>query len=316
MRLGLVVASLSVFLALPSFSSDLRFERLPETFPVAEAIATLSERIPDIAAQRQIRQAQGKVRPTVIRNDSSDDALVFPAAGSVRGGGGTFFRSDITLVSMMDEPHDVIAIWLPRGGGANPGVRITLPANDEEYLPVTVEDFVGTVFGLENALGSILVYAANPDGSPDEFSFIDGYSRIWTSQPPPPARPDCTGLGSVSQDFPPVRFADSISDFFAFAWGLRQDTAFRTNAGVVNLDATSARSFTIRAEGSTGVVWETDVTVPPLALVQVSLPTGQNFGHVYVAFEPYDEADYAWSGYASTVDNGTGDGWVSHAKQP
>lgn len=316
MRLGLAVVFLSLFLALPAFSSDLHIERLPDTFPVEEAIATLSERIPEVSAKRQPRKAHGKIRPTVIRDDSADDALVFPAAGTVRGGGGTFFRSDVTLVSMMDEPHDVVAIWLPRGGGANPAVRITLPANDEEYLPVTIEDFVGTVFGLENVLGSVLVYAANPDGSPDEFSFIDGYSRIWTSQPPPPARPDCTGLGSVSQDFPPVRFADSISDFFAFAWGLRQDAAFRTNAGVVNLDAENPRSFTIRAEGSTGARWETDVTVPPLAMVQVPLPVGEDFGHVYVAFEPFDEEDYAWSGYASTVDNGTGDGWVSHAKQP
>src|SRR5438067_13596736 len=65
------------------------------------AQVTLAEHVAQFrAAQAQVHSESG-THPSVINLDGAASALLFPAAGSVVGSGGTFFRSDVSLVNYL-----------------------------------------------------------------------------------------------------------------------------------------------------------------------------------------------------------------------
>src|SRR3982751_1666434 len=55
------------------------------------------------------------VRAQTVGDNRSARYFIIPAAGSVAGGNGTFFRSDVTLINYADTPEDVIALFWPAG---------------------------------------------------------------------------------------------------------------------------------------------------------------------------------------------------------
>ena len=111
--------------------------------------------------------------------------------------------------------------------------------------------------------------------------------------------------------FPPVDLTDSIGSLTAYALGLRQDADYRTNVGIVNLDSV-AHTWTISIYGllATGSF---RVSVAPCSITQAALPTG-TFGDLFLTLKS-DGYGFWWSAYGASVDNATGDGWVSHAAQ-
>src|ERR1051325_3548517 len=82
-----------------------------------------------------------------VGDNRSSRFFIIPAAGSVAGANGTFFRSDVTLINYSALPEDVIAVFWPNGQSTTPsvaaGVRITLPAEKA----VTYIDFAASVLG-------------------------------------------------------------------------------------------------------------------------------------------------------------------------
>jgi hypothetical protein len=93
---------------------------------------------------------------------------------------------------------------------------------------------------------------------------------------------------------------------------MRHDTAYRANVGIVNLDE-SPKTFTVAIIGTAGNT-QFQVTVDGISMKQVPVPAG-NYGNVLVAVTPTANG-FWWSAYAASVDNITGDGWVSHSSQP
>src|SRR6476661_138774 len=65
----------------------------------------------------------------VIPRSAAPQILV-PAAGSVAGGNGTFFHSDITIVNYRSAEQLISLQWLPQtvSGNAIPAQRLTIPA--------------------------------------------------------------------------------------------------------------------------------------------------------------------------------------------
>jgi hypothetical protein len=228
--------------------------------------------------------------------------FIIPAAGSVAGANGTFFRSDVTLINYSAAPEDVIAVFWPNGQSTTPsvaaGVRITLPA----AKAVTYIDFVASVLG-KSGLGSILFFGVQGT-SLDIDAAIDGLSRIYTKQP--------NSDGTVSQEFPPVDVYNLLVADTSASLGLRQDASYRTNFGIVNAEKVPHTvKVTAIGERATSSV---TVTVPAYGMVQQSIPAG-DYGALTVAFDITDSggASIAWVAYASSTDNITGDGWVSIA---
>lgn len=308
MKLSRVVpALLAVALAASAFADDANF--VPMARPDG-APATVREAVQQLVAHVHATRtptvkkahAPGRIAPNVIEFETADTAFIIPAAGSVPGANGTFFKSDLALGNFSNVTQNIGVGWLVTGqNNANaPLSYFTVPANTIAQL----NDFVGQTLK-KSGLGALLVIAYDSAGtSPDDNAIIDGFSRIWTPQP--------GSAGTVSQSFPSVSIIDSTDNDPAFAIGLRQDANFRTNVGVVNLD-TAAHTWTVTSLANNAT---TTMTVQPFSLGQTGVPASfaSSTGALAVQFVP-DATGILWSAYASSVDNITGDGWVSRATQ-
>ncbi|HEX3580907.1 MAG TPA: hypothetical protein VH087_04035 [Thermoanaerobaculia bacterium] len=245
---------------------------------------------------RQWREARQQVRAQVISVDWDTYAFVIPAAGSLPGNFGTFFRSDFALSNSRSTPQRISVGWIARGvnNGSSPVQYFTLPASTVDFE----HDFVASVLG-KSGLGSVIVIAVDSAGNIDTSASIDCFSRIYTTQP--------STNGTMSQDFPAIDLKDNLAT--SYAYGLRQDANFRTNVGLVNVYG-DPQQFTVRVIGIFGSTTFT-VNVQPYSMDQVALPTG-NWGDLSLQVSTSLSNFNWWTAYGSTVDNRTGDGWVSH----
>jgi hypothetical protein len=277
-------------------------DRIPEPPGRVRTISDAAAQIHDLIAAHTSSNQHGGISQNVISLDNRDSAFLFPITGSVAGANGTFFRSDVTISNYRSITQNISVAFLVQGQDNRAGLlqRFTIPANTTAAL----NDFVGVTLQ-KSGLGAVMVFADDPLGSVDASGRIDGASRIWTPQAG-------TSNGTVSQSFDAVSLIDSIGSLTAFVIGLKQNSAFRTNVGVVNLDSV-AHTWTIRSV-ATGVI--TTVTVQPLSVSQVGLAAGSASasGAVTLTMQS-DGFGFYWSAYGTSVDNVTGDGWVERAKQ-
>ena len=273
---------------------------------VAQAPATLQSiegprgTVGDMVAE--LTRSRSNVRTKVVNADTTNSAFLFPAAGSVQGAGGTFFKSDGMLVNHRNASQRITMGWIAQG--VNNASRPVVPFQLNAVTPYTLEDFVTTSLH-ESGLGAVLVSGTLASGNADSNALLDGFSRIWTPQP--------GAQGTVSIAFPSISVLDSLGNAFAYAIGLRHDAGFRTNVGIVNLD-NQAHTWTVSVNGQTGLMTSFSVTVEGISMRQVSIPAGE-YKILLIALAP-DVNGFWWSAYAASVDNITGDGWVSHAAQP
>lgn len=221
--------------------------------------------------------------------------LILPAAGSVAGGNGTFFRSDITIINFANRAQQVELRWVPRVGDTASVRTITIAA----LSGIGSEDFVTTVLG-EQGLGSIIVTGLTDTGAPDTTARLFASDRIWTNEP--------GSIGTTSQSFnvvPPSTSAVSQQAIF----GIHRDSHYRANVGIVNLDA-STQTFviTVATSSATPVQESYTVTLPPMTMQQVSLLSG-TAPLTQVNVVRSGGASSSWLTYGSSVDNTTGDSW-------
>ena len=255
--------------------------------------------------EQQRAAAVNRIKPAVVSVDWTLEAFIIPAAGSVAGSNGTFFKSDVSIANRRSVSQVIEVGFLSRGvnNGSKPTKKFTIPANT-----TTIDnDFIGLVLG-ESGLGTLLVVAVTglQAGAPiDDNAEIDGFSRIWTPQPIQPGA--TTSIGTVSQAFESIDIEDNLAT--SYGYGLKQDANFRTNVGLVNLNSTP-NTFTVNVVGTSGNTQLTQ-TVQPFSMEQPSLPGG-TWGDLYLRISSAPSNFNWWSAYGTTVDNRTGDGWVSH----
>lgn len=265
---------------------------LPLSGAGLERLATPPETLAEVVVSWQTADAH---RAQVISVDWATYAFVIPAAGSLPGANNTYFRSDVTLSNRRNVPQIISVAWIARGvnNGSAPVQSFSLPAN----TAVIEHDFVARILA-RSGLGSIVVIARDYAGGIDTAAQIDGFSRIWTNQP--------NASGTVSQTFPAIDVEDNLAT--SYGYGLRQDEQYRTNVGFVNLYGTT-QTFSVSVVGlSRSASFST--TVQPYSMEQVPLPAG-NFGDLYVRVTSGANFNW-WTAYGTSVDNRTGDGWVSH----
>jgi hypothetical protein len=175
----------------------------------------------------------------------------------------------------------------------------TRSSSRSREAPLTEEDFVGRLLG-KSGIGALLIVARDSQGNVDDFARIDGFSRIWTRQP--------NSNGTVSQEFTAIETKDKLVT--AYAYGLRHDENYRTNVGAVNI-WDSPNTFTVQVRGTRG---NTTLTIPVQAysMDQVSLGAGI-YGNLFLQVDSDLGNLNWWTVYGTSVDNISGDGWVSHA---
>lgn len=248
-------------------------------------------------ADELARKSHG-LRPKVIGLDTSDNVFIFPAAGSVQGAEGTFFKSDVTIMNHRATDQRISVGWIAQG--VNNSSRPLQHFNLTAGTPFALADFVTNALH-ESGLGAILVTGETSTDAVDQDATLDGFSRIYTRQP--------GSTGTVSLSFPAISILDSIGPVAAYALGMRQDAAYRCNVGIVNLDS-AAHTWTVTIIHA-GTPTSFSVTVDGTSMRQVPLPAG-TYGDVLLTLTA-DASAILWSAYAASVDNVTGDGWVSHA---
>ena len=298
LRLSLIAAALVLF-PLVAQAQILRVvEEAPRAMErPAGAPATLGE---------ALKAFRSTVHSEVIFGEIHDDAFVIPISGNAPGSNGTFFRSDLTIANYR-ATSQVVGIGFMAAGVDNtnaPLTYLTISANTS----TAYNDFVGSQLN-KTGLGAILVFGFTAvSGSTDSSAELDGFSRIWTPCP----TTACPAGGTVSQTFDAVDLHDSLGSLTAYVLGLKQSSDYRTNVGIVNFDNVQ-HTWTIRSL-FTGAV--TTITVPPISVVQsgVAAGSGSALGNLALTLNS-DGFGFYWSAYGTSVDNKTGDGWVSRAKQ-
>jgi len=257
---------------------------------------TVGQRVDQLREVHQRRAQLRRAVPNVVSVDWEMDSFIIPVAGSIQGGNGTFFKSDVSIANRRLATQLISVGFLVRGQN-NAGVTMHRYSIDANTTTIT-RDFIASQLGT-SGLGTLLVIAIDANGNTDDNAEIDGFSRIWTPQP--------GSAGTVSQSFEAIDLEDNLAT--SYGYGLRQDASYRTNVGLVNLYA-QTNTFTIFVNGTGGSTTFTQV-VQPYSMEQVPLPAGA-WGDLYIRITT-DVANFNWwSAYGTSVDNVTGDGWVSH----
>ena len=247
----------------------------------------------------------GPAQPEVVFEDGVGASFLFPVAGSVDGVNGARFRTEVTIVNFKDDTQEVLVEFLPRGGSAPSVHRIILDGRKFRFW----DDFVATELGRPGLLGA-LTFRAVFTGTTvsDDTARLNAFARIWTQIP------DSNGTSSIS--LPAVFDADlglpGDALESAFIIGLRQDAQYRTNIGIVNLENFD-RTFRVEPSNSvpSNPAPSFNVLVRARSMDQVAMPAGY-FGGVTFKVTPLEAG--RWSAYAASVDNYSGDGWVSRAQ--
>ena len=219
----------------------------------------------------------------------------------------TFFMTDYFLTNGRGATQEVLIGFMPSGvtGVNQPTFRYQLAANTTYSIP----DFLGSGQGDLNVsgVGSLLITAVLPGSSTmDTIGQLYGAARIWTQEP------GSSGTNSFTEWAvePGVIHGDST----VAVVGARQNSGFRANYGLVNLDVLNARTWTVTILTTTGSTATATATIPPLSMGQLAVPStvdGGSNGYLLLHFTPNLTTNFPWYAFATSADQITGDAWYS-----
>jgi hypothetical protein len=235
----------------------------------------------------------------VIVPQSAAPQIIIPVTGNAAGANGTFFRTAIDVINLRNAPQRVALFWLPQGVSGS-----TTPLRTVDLNPLSgfaSEDFVGEILN-RTGLGAIRFVAVTEQGAPDPGGLLHVSSRIWTP------RPD-GGEGTMSQTFPAIIGGEASPSILKIVFGQRRSSQYRLNAGVMNPASTTQRfRLTARISGTVADTQVTEVDVLPRSIQQITFG-GTSSGTVQVLIENITGTAGDWHGWASSVDNQSGDAW-------
>ena len=240
-----------------------------------------------------------------------DSEILLPVVINTAGLNGTFFKTDGFFANFRNVTQEVLIRFIPQGASAagQPALRNAISALSN----VAAADLLGPESDLaRTGVGALLITAVLPGTNTlDTSAQLLGLFRIWTPQP------GSAGTTSFGAWGPP---SDNVhGSNGAIALGLRQNAAFRTNVGIVNLDPVNTRSWTVTILSS-GTPTSFTVTLAPLSMQLVAVPatiSPSPNGYISVLFVPSatPATDFRWSAFGVSADNVTGDSWLSSATQ-
>ncbi|HUP49662.1 MAG TPA: hypothetical protein VNA04_12825 [Thermoanaerobaculia bacterium] len=270
---------------------------------LAVIVLAVSIGIPAAFAGQSAAGSPLPAAPNVITQHGVGEAFLFPVAGSVEGVNGTHFRSEVSLVNFKHEPQELLVEFLPQNATQPTTIRLTIDARRFEFW----NDFVATMMSRPGTLGALTFRAVMPGTTvTDTTAQLNAFSRIWTPQP------GTNGTSSMSMSAIDATGLSAIGNEAAYVIGHRQDAQYRVNVGIVNL-ASVDRVFLVEPTNSfpTNPAPSFSVTVPARSMQQVAMPEGF-FAALVFRITPATAG--AWTAYAATVDNFSGDGWISKAQ--
>ena len=200
-----------------------------------------------------------------VTDNASSDPTYYPALGAapvlyvpgiagVTGVGGAFFRSEISIANSGHGPATVTLTFLEhdRDNTVAPTSRLVLAPGETLHA----DDALQTLFGISETYGALKVESDVAPG-------VSVFERILTDA--------TTTSGTVGQQMETI----SAENLFprGAVLGLRQDSEFRSNIGILNPNA-GGLAVSLTLLGSLGaVLGTTSVFLPPRAYVQRNLAT-------------------------------------------
>ena len=243
----------------------------------------------------------GTLSADLITPQTAAARVLIPAAGSAPGNSGTFFRSDIQVVNLRAASQRILMYWLPQAGNGSAIAprSIDLPAG----TGFSSEDFVTTVM-LQTGVGAIEFVGVTAANEFDPLAQLHVTSRIWTP------RPD-GAEGTMSQTFPALVMPGSTARTKS-VFGVRRSPQYRLNVGVVNPSQTTHRfRVTARLATATGPEQvQFEMELQPRSILQQNVGGLTQTGIAQVLIEDLTAGTAIdWQGWASSIDNDSGDAW-------
>ncbi|MEK6373094.1 MAG: PKD domain-containing protein [Acidobacteriota bacterium] len=218
----------------------------------------------------------------------SSSRIVIPAVGRAPGIGGTYWRSDVTVMNPNAFPVRISWRYLPAGtdNTAAGWSALNLAAGETRVL----RD-VASLFGVQSGTGALELAA-------DGFVAPVVSSRTYTST---------ADGGTYGQSIDPVMSYRAD----AYVPGLRVDSSYRSNVGFYN-NSNTTTGVTARLVNLYGQeVASAFVSVPAHAPVQFSLaalfPNVNLASYSTLTLHAHTDGGAILFGYASVVDNASGD---------
>ena len=252
------------------------------------------------------------VRPLSITSGFGPDyQVLLQVVINAPGLNGTFFKTDGFFANFRNINQEVLVGFITQGVSA-----AGQPALRAEIGPLAIihaTDLLGPESLLSRTgVFALLITAVLPGtNTVDTSAQLLALFRIWTPQP------GSAGTTSFGAWGPPSDNIHGLNG--AITLGLRQNAAFRTNVGLVNLDPVNTRTWTVTILTG-GTPTSFPVTLPPLSMQLVAVPAtispSQN-GYLSVTYVPSNipGTDFRWGAFGVSADNVTGDSWLSLATQ-
>lgn len=226
--------------------------------------------------------------PIFVTDAASNATLqVIDGVGSLQGGNNTFFKSELSLTNRRNSESTTVVGFVPRGS-ATPvdSIDVDLAPGQSVFFSNVVEE----LFELDGVAGALTLQSSEP---------VVAWARTYNDL----AEGD--GEGTFGQFIPAFSATHLIGLSGAILPGISQNTAVRTNAGLVNAGFANA-SATVSVWNAAGTkLAEKTYPVPAgqaLFIGQVVVDVGAaSLSDGYIKVVPsVAGAIYAW---ASSVDN-------------
>ncbi len=211
---------------------------------------------------------------------------VIPGAAATAGLYGTRWRTDLTLHNANDFTNGRTVYFLPCGGHSNSGTTgVTVYL--QPFQTMTVEDVVGTWFGLDETAGALLVIGD------------DASAHTFTT--------DVNG-GTYGQGVPLMHRSKPWQVLTQVLVGLREDADFRSNVGFVNPTSSPITAVATAYSQEGAEIGRLEVELEPLGDLQVNrFLTHLDGTPAEQAYVVVDDRGNGLVAYGSIVDNGSGD---------
>ncbi len=215
------------------------------------------------------------------------DACLFPAVASAAGQGGTYFRTDLTLVNPYVYHPVEIQAWLLKNDQDN-SAAVPVALTLEPGETIVVRDVVKSMF---NFTGGASLWLSSTGGLA-----FGCNARTYT------------GTGSTYGFSGNGHYWVNVSGSEIFTSGLRNGNGYRTNLGLMS---TSPIPITVEVSvyDSGSMLGSRSVTLPPFGRTQFAVseiaPAFDNAYAIWYGVTESEEA--AWIPFATVIDNASGD---------
>lgn len=220
---------------------------------------------------------------------------ILPAVAHIPGNYGTFWETDVAIVNPYAWRSITVQIWYHPINQDNTNADMTsviIGPGDQVTLP----DVVLQRFGVSNGSGALWLQT-------DDDAYFSVNARTYTGT-----------LGTYGLMENGQRSVTSGSQS-AFISGVKNGSGFRSNVGAANASSRSVRVLVEAYDNDGRFKGEETLTLEPWGMTQIAVDSfAGTFADGYLVLTGLSSSDAQWVGYATPIDNNSGDSTFCEAR--